>query len=96
MSTLTITEYGQRAMDGALIEPAIATQSVTFTTVSAQSAVFNASTRYVRLQADATCTLAFGTNPTAVTLTATRVTANTPEVFAIKGNTAQLKVAVVA
>lgn len=95
MSTLYITEYGQRAMDGALIEPAVATQAITFTSSNVQSAVFQASTRYVRLQADATCTVAFGTNPTAVTNQPTRLTLNTPEVFAVKGNTAQLKVGVI-
>lgn len=95
MSNLYITEYGQRAMDGACIEPAITTQAVTFTTASVQSAVLNASTRYVRLQADATCTLAFGANPTAVTNQPTRLTLNTPEVFAVRGNTAQIKIAVI-
>src|SRR5690242_9316347 len=38
MSTLYITEYGQCSKDGALIEPAITTQAVTFTTASVQSA----------------------------------------------------------
>lgn len=95
MSTLYITEYGQRAMDGALIEPAVATQAITFTSSNVQSAVFQASTRYVRLQADATCTVYFGSNPTAVTNQPTRLVLNVPEVFAVKGNTSQLKVAVI-
>jgi hypothetical protein len=95
MSILYITEYGQRAMDGALIEPAITTQAITFTTVSTQSATFAASTRYVRLQADATCTIAFGTNPTATTNKATRLVLNVPEVFGVKGKVDELKVAVV-
>lgn len=71
MATLYITEYEETAkgIDGSLIgfmrEPAIASQSVSFTT-AAQSSAFNAKTRYVKLNASAACRVLFGTNPTAV------------------------------
>ena len=43
------------------------TQVVTYTTASVQSAVFAATTRFVRLASDAPCCLAYGSNPTATT-----------------------------
>lgn len=96
MSTLTITEVGQRAIDGALVVPETATQSVTFAGTSTQSAVFQASTRYLRIVSDATCSIAIGTNPTAVTNQPTRLAANVAEVVAVGANAAQLRLAVVA
>ncbi len=94
MSALTITEYANVLPNGIPVEPAVATQSVTFTTVSTQSAAFDAKTRFVRLSSDAACTITFGTNPTAVTLTANKLPASTPS-FHYVGNGAVLKVAVV-
>lgn len=72
MATLIITEYqhpGVRQDDGnrvgnLALEPAIAEQSVSFTTAT-QSSAFNDATRVVRLQADAACNVKFGSNPTA-------------------------------
>lgn len=94
MSALTITEYANVLPNGVFVEPAIATQSVTFTATSVQSSAFDAKTRFVRLSSDATCTVIFGTNPTAVTATANRLLINTPSVHYV-GNGAALKVAVV-
>jgi len=37
---------------------------------SVQSSAFNAKTRFVRLHADAICSIEFGTNPTAAATTA--------------------------
>ena len=72
MATLYIREYAKLAKDAdgntieAGEEPAIADQTVTFTT-SAQSAAFNRSTRFVLLKADADAHILFGANPTATT-----------------------------
>lgn len=71
MAILSIREYSHLAEDhrGNVVpvgmEPAVAGQSVTFTTTT-QSAAFNASTRFVQLEVDANAYLDFGTNPTAV------------------------------
>lgn len=48
--------------------PPVAEQVVIFTTTT-QSAAFNASTRFVRVVADAACHVAVGGNPTATTST---------------------------
>jgi hypothetical protein len=45
-------------------EPAVANQTVTFTT-AVQSSAFNANTKFIRLIADAECHLLFGADPTA-------------------------------
>jgi hypothetical protein len=72
MPTLWIAEYDMLSNDGvgnALPiprEPAIAEQTVTFTTTVA-SAAFNAKTTYVRLIADADCHLHFDDAPVATT-----------------------------
>ena len=64
-------------------EPALTTQTVTYTT-STQSAAFNASprTRFVRIVCDAKAHLVFGTNPTA-TANSPYVAADTPEYFGL-------------
>lgn len=83
MANLIVTEYASLGSDiGAsrvpvAAEPAVTTQTVTFTTTT-QSNAFNASTRFVRLIADANCHLLFGPNPTATT-SHQKVTANTVE-----------------
>lgn len=72
MASLYISEYaaiqpttGDYAQ--AAHEPALATQKVTVTGVSAQSAAFNAQTKFVRLHTDAICSVSFGSSPTATT-----------------------------
>lgn len=87
MSTLKVTEYATLARDGqnwimpVAQEPAIAIQSVSFTT-HAESSAFNAQTRFVRVQADADCCILFGASPTATT-SHTPLTAGQPEVFGV-------------
>jgi len=49
---------------------------------SVQSAAFNAGTRFVRLHADAICSIAFGADPTATANNA-RLAANQTEYFAV-------------
>lgn len=73
MSKLYISEYARvtqasgpgNAMVQAPEEPPLATQVVDFTSGAAQSAAFNAKTRFVRLHADAVCSVKFGAAPTA-------------------------------
>jgi len=46
-------------------EPPLAVQVVDYTSGAAQSAAFNAKTRFVRLHADSICSVRFAANPTA-------------------------------
>ena len=73
MSKLYISEYVRvtqssgpgNALVQAAEEPPIATQVVDFGSGAAQSAAFNAKTRFVRLHADTVCSVKFGADPTA-------------------------------
>jgi hypothetical protein len=57
-------------------EPPLATQVVDYTAGVAQSAAFNAKTRFVLLHNDSICAIKFGSNPTAVSGTDMRRAAN--------------------
>ena len=71
MATCIITEFNTIAsgapgyMAQLAMEPAVTTQTVTYTTAT-QSSAFNALTRLVKLHPSANCRVVFGTNPTAV------------------------------
>jgi hypothetical protein len=88
MASLRITEYEQlgevpggfRVPAG--VEPATAKQAVTFTT-SVASAAFNNRTNFVRIHTDSICAIEFGTAPTAVAGTGTRMVAGQTEFFAL-------------
>ena len=73
MSTLYITEYHDipATKNGFALpageEPNVAEQSVAITGSSVQSNPFNPATSFVMVSTDSTCSLAFGTNPTAST-----------------------------
>jgi hypothetical protein len=84
MATLYVTEYAGIGGDHIQIplEPAIAQQTVAIGGSSTPSAAFNPATRLVRLNTDATCSVAFGTAPTAVA-TAQRLPVNSTEYFAV-------------
>ncbi len=88
MANLYIREYAYLARDenGRLAqigaEPAEAGQSVTYTT-SAQSAAFQAGTRFVRVIADADAFLDFGANPSAAVADGLLVKANEYEYFGV-------------
>jgi hypothetical protein len=91
MASVYVTEYlalGKGALDNvtqAPAEPPLAEQLVAITGSSTQSAAFNQRTRFVRVHADAICSVAFGSNPTAVN-TAKRLAANQTEYFGVNGN----------
>lgn len=96
MSTLYIREYNELARDlpGAKMpvgkEPALASQTVSFTTSSVQSTAFQSdgtvsapgSTFLVRVISDADALLEFGANPTAVA-TSILVKAGVAEYFGV-------------
>ena len=63
-------------------QPAIAEQTVVIGAGSLQSSAFTASTTFVRIETDAICSIAFGTNPTA-TATKARMAANSVEYFGV-------------
>lgn len=62
--------------------PPIATQQVPISGSSVQSASFNATTFFVMLNASAACSLAWGTNPTAVA-TAERMSAGETRFYTV-------------
>lgn len=101
MAKLYITEYADitNAKGGYVQcgeEPAVTEQVVNITGVSAQSAAFNAKTRYVRLHTDIICSIKFGSSPTATTSSA-RMAENQTEFFGVTGllPDSLLKVAVI-
>ena len=76
------------------IAPALADQTVAIGGSSAASAFLNVRTRVVRLATDATCSVAFGTTPTA-TVTTMRLAAGAVEYFGVPAG-GNFKVAVIA
>jgi len=73
MTKLYISEYARMTPSSgpgntvvqAPEEPPITTQVVDYTSGAAQSAAFNAKTKFVRLHCDSICSVKFGANPTA-------------------------------
>ncbi len=63
-------------------EPVIANQVVVISGSSTQSAVFNSSTTFIRVNTDAVCSIEIGTNPTATT-SSKRLAANQTEFFGV-------------
>lgn len=99
MTVLYITELTSGSLDAAgralpaACLPAVAEQTVTFTTTSVQSAVLNSATSLIRLHADGNCSVAIGTNPTATTANM-RLAAGAVEYFGVKPGTS-LRVAAI-
>jgi hypothetical protein len=97
MATLFVSEHAA-LHDGAPLEPALASQTVSIGGTSAASSAFNASTRFVRVRTDAICSVKFGADPTA-TASDARLPAGASEVFAVKSPIdagSRLKVAVIS
>lgn len=103
MSKLYVSEYARmtqssgpgNAVVPAPEEPPLATQVVDFTSGAAQSAAFNAKTRFVRLQADAVCSVRFAANPTA-TVNDARLAAGQTELRGIAADGSAAKVSAIA
>jgi hypothetical protein len=89
MASLYVEEFaalGQSANGNAVQageQPALAVQKITIDVTSAQSSAFNANTRFVRVHTDATCSYAFGANPTA-TAGYPRLVAGATEYFGVE------------
>ena len=89
MSTLYIEEFAELAIakNGQVIQagqqPAVTTQAVTISGTSAQSAAFNARTRFVRLHTDGIISYLFGADPTATTAKP-RMGSGQTEYFAVR------------
>ena len=84
MSTLYVTEFASQVRDaagylvqGTMVYPATAEQTVAIGAGSLTSNPFNASTTVVELVSDVVCSVAVGATPTA-TATNRRIPANTP------------------
>lgn len=97
MAKLFISEYDRMPADPRGLvptgsEPAVTTQAVAIGGASAQSAAFNARTKFIRLHTDAICSVKFGANPTA-TADDLRMAANQTEFFGVVGGQ---KVAVIS
>jgi len=87
MATLYVAEFGsvgdtlQGPIPIAQASP-VAEQAVAIGGASVQSAAFSNDTQFVRLHADAICSVAFGVNPTA-TAVKMRMAAGTTEYFGV-------------
>lgn len=95
MATLYITEFAvlysnPNGVGQMATQPPSAEQTVAIGGSSTQSNTFNAATKFVRLHTDSICSIEFGTNPVASTVTA-RMAANQTEYFAI-GSAAKVAV----
>ena len=64
-------------------EPSITGQAITISASSTAGAPFNAGTRMIRVNTDATCSIMIGANPTAVP-TRKRMVANQTEFFGVQ------------
>lgn len=87
MAKAYITEFAaDLSIEGptTAIQPPLAEQTVTFTTTT-QSSVFNPATRFIRVHADAICSISVGVNPTATTSTA-RLVAGQTEYYRLGGS----------
>lgn len=87
MSTVSVTQFSAIGVvsNGSLMcpqSPFIASEDISASTVSAQSAAFDSQTRFVRVVSDANVRVRFGANPTA-TATDMPVRADQPEYFAV-------------
>lgn len=82
LESLTIPQEGGAAQMAHV--PAIAEQTLVITNVApgVSSVGFNAKTRFVRLQTDAVCSVAWGTAPVP-TVTSMRMAANQTEYFGV-------------
>lgn len=91
---LSISEYPGHEVAGlpCAVEPSLTDQAVAIGGTSTQSAAFNAATHLVRLCADVSCSVAFGSSPTATT-TNKYLAAGAAEYFVVTPST---KVAVIA
>jgi hypothetical protein len=83
-ATCYIAEFPLLAESGVQVarQPTVATQTVTVTGTSAQSAAFSGDTRLVRIHCDAIVSFLFGTNPTATTASP-RLAADQTEYFSV-------------
>lgn len=79
---LLATDVNGRAIPAG-VEPALATQNVTLSAGSTQSAAFNDRTRLIRVHSDAAFRFAVGPDPTA-TANSARVAAGATEFFGVR------------
>ena len=99
MATVYLTEFANTGRDSAgykmqcAQESQTASQTLSITAGSVQSAVFNPLTRFVRVSTDAVCSVEFGANPTATAISM-RMPANSSEYFGVPLN-GGFKVAVI-
>lgn len=88
MAFAYITEYLRQPLDGisrvlpAGQEPAVVVQKIAIGAGSIQSAAFNEKTTFVAINVDATCSIAFGDNPTA-TVAGSRIPADGTMYFGV-------------
>jgi hypothetical protein len=82
-----ITEFADVGKTGGVVPvgaiPANAKQFITFSATAGQSAAFANNTRLVRIAVDGAASIAFGTNPTAVTAQDARLSTGAVEYYDI-------------
>lgn len=92
-ATCKISEYRSLAQDSrgqdvpVALEPAVTTQTVTYTT-SAQSSAFNSATRFIRVVCDAKAHFVISTAGTNATANSPFVAADSPEYFGVQAGQA--------
>lgn len=101
MAKAYISEYvdlpvfiGQGIM--AAVEPAVATQAVSFTGTAGASAAFNAKTKFIRVHVDAAASFKFGTGTPVALVSDPRLAASSTEFFGIPVSPGSYKVSFIA
>jgi hypothetical protein len=100
MAIVRIAEFSQMFQDanapGQIARcPPLVQQAMTSTGTSAQSAVFNAATRFIRVHTDNIVSIMIGTNPVAVIGAPNgtmRLAANQTEYFGVNGGNDQIAI----
>lgn len=98
MATLYVTEYATLAVESGRAAPVwgspkVATNNVAITAGSVLSAAFAASTNYIRVHADAICSIEVGGTAPVATTASGRMAANQTEGYFVKAGD---KIAVIA
>ena len=100
-STMTVLEFGSNTIvtnsdaQIAPMPPLVEQTPVDFTAGAAQSAAFNAQTRYVRLQCNVRCSVKFETGSSSVATSNVALAVDSPEYFGVPKGQAY-KVSVIA
>jgi hypothetical protein len=91
MAKVYIAEFSGLAGHGAQVGSGLITQQVVAIGAETDSAAFNAATAFIRVHADAICSITIGASPTATT-NMMRLAADQTEYFGVVGGVDKLSV----